>query len=30
MEQQGAADEADKAWAEGETLDDDALAALIG
>jgi hypothetical protein len=27
---QGAADEADSAWAEGETLDDDALAALIG
>jgi hypothetical protein len=24
------ADEADKAWAEGEILDDDALAALIG
>jgi hypothetical protein len=30
MEQQGAGDEADKGWAEGETLDDDALAALIG
>ena len=30
LEQQGAADEADRAWAEGETLDDDALAALIG
>jgi tetratricopeptide (TPR) repeat protein len=27
---QGAADEADQAWAEGETLDDDGLAALIG
>jgi predicted ATPase/class 3 adenylate cyclase len=26
----GAADEADQAWAEGETLDDDGLAALIG
>lgn len=30
LEQQGAADEAERAWAEGETLDDDALAALIG
>jgi predicted ATPase len=30
LAEQGAADEADKAWAEGETLDDDALAALIG
>jgi len=29
MEQQGAAVEADKAWAEGETMDDDALAALL-
>jgi hypothetical protein len=27
---QGAADEADQAWAEGEALDDDALVALIG
>jgi predicted ATPase/class 3 adenylate cyclase len=30
LEEQGATDEADRAWAEGETLDDDALAALIG
>jgi hypothetical protein len=30
MERQGAADEANNAWAEGETLDDEALAALIG
>ena len=30
LEQQGGADEADRAWAEGETMDDDALAALIG
>jgi len=30
LEQKGAADEADKAWAEGESLDDDALTALIG
>jgi hypothetical protein len=28
--EQGAPDEADKAWAEGEKLDDEALAALIG
>ena len=30
LAQQDAADEADRAWAEGETLDDGALAALIG
>ncbi len=30
LAEQGSADEADAAWAEGETLDDDALAALIG
>ena len=30
LEQQGAADEADRAWAEGETLSDDELAELIG
>ena len=30
LAEQGAADDADKAWAEGETLDDDALVALIG
>jgi hypothetical protein len=30
VEQQGAAGEADRVWAEGEAMDDDALAALIG
>jgi tetratricopeptide (TPR) repeat protein len=30
LAEQGAADEADRAWDEGETLDDDALVALIG
>ena len=30
LDQRGAMNEADTAWAEGETMDDDALAALIG
>jgi hypothetical protein len=30
MEEQGATDEANVAWAEGETMEDDALVALIG